>query len=147
MKRSGNEHYCLSDPVWLNQETEYSYFQQVPADGNRGRPQGKRQHQLFGVLAIEFSHESMSLHDVDLCENSSMLTVHACQQHRLVVMQPNKAKSFPAATVWYTAAVENVVPKARKVGMLGGHTRVSKSADDGEVEACWECCAPNTPEG
>ena len=62
-------------------------------------------------------------------------------------MQPNKAKSFPAATVWYTAAVENVVPKARKVGMLGGHTRVSKSADDGEVEACWECCAPNTPEG
>ena len=28
-----------------------------------------------------------------------MLTVQACQHHRLVVMQPNKAKSFPAATV------------------------------------------------
>ena len=28
-----------------------------------------------------------------------MLTVPACQQHRLAVMDPNKAKSFPAATV------------------------------------------------
>ena len=28
-----------------------------------------------------------------------MLTVQACQQHRLAVMHPNKAKSFPAATV------------------------------------------------
>ena len=28
-----------------------------------------------------------------------MLTVQACQQHRLAVMPPNKAKSFPAATV------------------------------------------------
>ena len=28
-----------------------------------------------------------------------MLTVQACQQHRLAVMNPNKAKSFPAATV------------------------------------------------
>ena len=32
-------------------------------------------------------------------DNSSMLTVQACQQHRLAVMPPNKAKSFPAATV------------------------------------------------
>ena len=28
-----------------------------------------------------------------------MPTVQACQQHLLVVMQPNKAKPFPAATV------------------------------------------------
>ena len=28
-----------------------------------------------------------------------MLTVQACQQHRLAVMNPNKAKLFPAATV------------------------------------------------
>ena len=28
-----------------------------------------------------------------------MLNVQACQQHRLVVMHPNKAKSLPAATV------------------------------------------------
>ena len=28
-----------------------------------------------------------------------MLTVQACQQHRLAVMHPNKAKAFPAATV------------------------------------------------
>ena len=41
----------------------------------------------------------MFLHDIDWCENSSMLTVQACQQHRLAVMHPNKTKSFPAATV------------------------------------------------
>ena len=28
-----------------------------------------------------------------------MLTIKACQQHRLVVMQPKKVKSFPVATV------------------------------------------------
>ena len=28
-----------------------------------------------------------------------MLTVQACQHHRLAVMPPNKAKSFPAVTV------------------------------------------------
>ena len=28
-----------------------------------------------------------------------MLTAQACQQHRLAVMNPNKAKSFPVATV------------------------------------------------
>ena len=28
-----------------------------------------------------------------------MLSVQACQQHRLAVMHPNKGKSFPAATV------------------------------------------------
>ena len=70
-----------------------------------------------------------------------MLTVQACQQHRLVVIQPDKAKSFPAAIVlWYTAAAENVEPEARRAGVLGGHTRVSKNIEDGEVEAWWECC-------
>ena len=55
-----------------------------------------------------------------------------------------QAKSFPAAAVpaaasWYTAVAGNVGPKARRVGILGGHTRVSKSVDDREVEAYWEC--------
>ena len=45
---------------------------------------------------------------------------------------------------WYTAAAENVGPEATRVGMFGGHTRVSESVDKGEVEACWECAAPNT---
>ena len=40
----------------------------------------------------------------------------------------------------YTATAENVGPEPRGVGMLVGHTRVSKSVDDGEVKACWECC-------
>ena len=65
-----------------------------------------------------------------------MLTVQSCQQHQLVAIQPNEAKSCPAAT----CAAENVGPEARRVGVLGGHTRVSKSVDDGEVEVCWECC-------
>ena len=39
-----------------------------------------------------------------------MLTVQACQQHRLVVMHPNNAKSFPAATV----------PAAAKLGHRRG---------------------------
>ena len=39
----------------------------------------------------------------------------------------------------------NVGLEARRGGTLGGHTRVSKSVDDGEVEAWWEC-APNTLE-
>ena len=74
-----------------------------------------------------------------------MLTVQACEQYRLVVVHPNRVKSFPAATVpevkklRHTAAAENAGPEARRGGMLGGHTRVSKSVDDGEVEAWWEC--------
>ena len=31
-------------------------------------------------------------------------------------------------------------PEAKRVEMLGGHTRVSESVDIGEVEAWWECC-------
>ena len=34
---------------------------------------------------------------------------------------------------------ENVGPEARRGEVLGGHTRVSKSIYDGEVEAWWEC--------
>ena len=30
--------------------------------------------------------------------------------------------------------------------MLGGHSQVRKSVDDGEVEACWEWSTPNTAE-
>ena len=51
-----------------------------------------------------------------------------------IVSHGNRAKS------WYTASAENVGSEARRVGMLGGHTRVSKSADDGEVGACWDYC-------
>ena len=61
------------------------------------------------------------------------------QQHRLVTMHPNKVRSFSPAIV-HTAAVENGEPEARPVRRLGGHTRVSKNGDDGEVEACRECC-------
>ena len=64
-----------------------------------------------------------------------MLTVQVCQQHRLVAMPPNKAKSVSASTV-HTAAAENVGPAARRVGMLGGLSRVRKRVDDGELEAC-----------
>ena len=61
--------------------------------------------------------------------------------------QQSMPNRLTAATVWYTAAAENVGPEARRVGMLGGRTRVTKSVDDGVVEACWECCtAPNTSE-
>ena len=69
-----------------------------------------------------------------------MLTVQACQHHRLAAMNLNKAKSFPAAIVsWDIAAAENVEPGARRGEMLGGHTQVSDSVDDGEVEAWWDC--------
>ena len=56
-----------------------------------------------------------------------MLTVQACQQHRLAAMNPNKAKSFPVAIVpavasWNIAAAENVGPEARRGDVLGGHT-------------------------
>ena len=67
-----------------------------------------------------------------------MLTVQVCQQRRLVVMHPNVAKSISAATVHATTA-ENMGPKAKRVGILGGHTRVNKIVHDGELEACWEC--------
>ena len=68
-----------------------------------------------------------------------MLTVQVSQQHRLVAMHPNKVRLFSAATV-HTAAAENGGLVAMRVGRLGGHTRVRKNGDDGEVEACWECC-------
>ena len=73
-----------------------------------------------------------------------MLTVQACQQHRLVVMHPNNAKSFPAATglrqqSWDTAA-ESVGPAARRVESLVGRMSVSKKVGYGGVEAWWECC-------
>ena len=41
---------------------------------------------------------------------------------------------------WYTATAEDVGPEARRVEMLGGSTRESKSVDDGGVEAWLECC-------
>ena len=70
-----------------------------------------------------------------------MLIGQACQQHRLAVMNPNKAKPFPAATV---PAVAKLGPRRRgKRGTRGeerrnvrrARTPVSISVDDGEVEA------------
>ena len=48
-----------------------------------------------------------------------------------IVSRGNRA----CGSSWGTAAAENVGPEARRGGMLGGHTRVSKGVDDGEVEA------------
>ena len=48
---------------------------------------------------------------------------------------PRKRNRFPPQPPLYSAAAENVGPEARRVGMLGGHTQVSKSVDDGGVEA------------
>ena len=69
-----------------------------------------------------------------------MLTVQACQQHRLAVMHPDKAKSFPAAIVPAEVKLGHRRrgkrgPRSEERGMLGGHTRVSRSIDNGEVEA------------
>ena len=73
-----------------------------------------------------------------------MLTVQACQQHRLVVMHLNNTKSFPAATVpaaakWDTAA-ESVGPAARRVESLVGHMSANKRVGYGGIDPCWECC-------
>ena len=51
----------------------------------------------------------------------------ATQQSKIVCLRQQS---------WYTAAAENIGPEASRVRVLGGHTRVSKSVDDGEVEAC-----------
>ena len=56
---------------------------------------------------------------------------------------PQQSESFPAVTVPAVAKLGhrrrgNVEPEARRGGMVGGHTRVSKCIDDGEVEAWWE---------
>ena len=48
-----------------------------------------------------------------------MLIVQACQQHRLAVMPPNKAKSFPAATV----------PAVAKLGHRRGGKRGTRSEE------------------
>ena len=48
-----------------------------------------------------------------------MLTVQACQQHRLAVMPPNKAKPFPAATV----------PAVVKLGHRHGGKRGTRSEE------------------
>ena len=60
-----------------------------------------------------------------------MLIVQACQQHRVVVVQPNKAKSFPAATMqsWYTAA-------ERKRGTLSEKSRAARRAHASK-QKCW----------
>ena len=55
--------------------------------------------------------------------NSSMLTVQARQQHRLVVMNPNKAKSFPVATVPAVAKLRH-----RRRGKRGTRSEERKNA-------------------
>ena len=96
---------------------------------------------VCGVLAsMDVSHD-----DIDECENLSMLTVQACQQHRLVVMYPNNTKSFPAATVPAVAKLGHRRGKRgtrseERVETLVGHMSVSKRVGYGGVEAWWECC-------
>ena len=62
-----------------------------------------------------------------------MLTVQACQQHRLAVMPPNKAKSFPAATVPAVAKLGH-----RRRGKRG--TRSEKRRNARRVHASKQKC-------
>ena len=52
-----------------------------------------------------------------------MLTVPACQPHRLAVMHPNKAKSFPAATVFAVAKLGH-----RRRGKCGTRSQERRNA-------------------
>ena len=52
-----------------------------------------------------------------------MLTVQACQQHRLAAMNPNEAKSFPAAIVSAVAKLEN-----RRRGKRGTRSEERRNA-------------------
>ena len=70
-----------------------------------------------------------------------MLTVQACQQHRLAMMPPPKAKSFPAATVPAVAKLghrrrgERGTRSEERRNARRAHARVSRSVDDREVES------------
>ena len=66
--------------------------------------------------------------EADSASLVTALTGGDAPQQSEIVSRGNRAS-------WYTAAAENVGSEARRVEMLGGHTRVSKSVDDGEVEA------------
>ena len=67
-----------------------------------------------------------------------MLTVPACQQHRLAVMDPNKAKSFPAATVPAVAKLGH-----RRRGKRGTRSEERRNARraHGSKHKCrgWRC--------
>ena len=65
----------------------------------------------------------MVLLDIDRCKHLSMLTVQAFQQHRLAVTYPNKAKSFPAATVPAIAKLEH-----RRRGKRGTQSEERRNA-------------------
>ena len=75
-------------------------------------------------------------------DNSSMLIVWPCQQHRLVVMHPNDAKSLPASTVPAAAKLghrrgkRGIRSEDRK--LLVVHMLVSRRVDYREVEAWWQ---------
>ena len=56
-------------------------------------------------------------------ENSSIPTMQACRQHRLAVMHPNKAKSFPPATVSAVAKLGN-----RRRGRRGTRSEKRRNA-------------------
>ena len=62
-----------------------------------------------------------------------MLTVQACQQHRLAVMHPNQAKSFPAATVPAIAKLGH-----RRPGKRG--TRSKERRDARRAQASKQKC-------
>ena len=72
--------------------------------------------------------------DADSASLLTALTGGDATQQSEIISRGNRAKR------WYTDAAEIVRLEARRVGMLGEHTQVSKSIDDGEVKACWERC-------
>ena len=68
------------------------------------RRRGERQQQLLGVLAVEFLHPSISLHDVERGKNSLLFVVQRegvprdhCRYRKIYVL--GSLTSFPVATV------------------------------------------------
>ena len=64
-----------------------------------------------------------------------MVTVQACQKRRLVLVHPNKAKSFTAATIHHRCGKRGT---QRQESRNAPRSHASKQKrDDGEVEAYW----------
>ena len=61
-----------------------------------------------------------------------MLTVQACQQHRLVAMHPNNAKSFPAATA---PAAAELGHRRGKRGTRSEERRIARRSHVSKLES------------
>ena len=72
------------------------------------------------------------------------MTVQACQQHRLAVMHPNKAKSFPAATVVGTPPPLKMWDPKREKGECLEGTREKGKVSTMEKSRRGGSAAPNT---